>query len=224
MLGDDVNVKVDFLARFVTGKEALQPTNMLEKFLSHSLVKQPVQKHLTKTLKDPMLDYFTRLSSACARTAVGVSMHATQKVEKKTLEVLEGGDRGKKCKVIKTDSVFGPVPLLVKTDSKHTVRKIKDIAFANGAPIFPRVLTGYKHPSTFGVDFFLCIKVMIYGVLFFAHTCGFQAFRLASPLSDAQHHLLFKVTPDGTRWTKGSKSTKFQISQLVISALRRCHA
>ena len=155
MLGDDVNVKVDFLARFVTGKVALQPTNMLEKFLSHLLVKQPVQKHLTKTLKDPMLDYFTRLPSACARTAVGVSMHATQKVEKRTLEleVLEGGDRGKKCKVIKTDSVFGPVPLLVKTDSKHTVRKIKDIAFANGAPIFPRVLTGqsgYKHPSTFG--------------------------------------------------------------------------
>ena len=98
MLGDDVNVKVDFLARFVTVKVALQPTNMIEKFLSHLLVKQPVQKHLTKTLKDPMLDYFTRLSSACARTAVGVSMHATQKVEKRTLEVLEGGDRGKNAK------------------------------------------------------------------------------------------------------------------------------
>ena len=39
-----------------------------------------------------------------------------------------------------------------------------------------------------------------------------------------QHHVLFKVTPDATRRTKTAKCTKYQIFQLMLNGLKRCHA
>ena len=59
MLGNDVNVKVDFLSKFVTGKISGHNSKMLEPLLSHSYVKLPVQKHLVKVMRDPMMNYFT---------------------------------------------------------------------------------------------------------------------------------------------------------------------
>ena len=230
MLGNDVNVKVDFLSKFVTGKISGHNSKMLEPLLSHSYVKLPVQKHLVKVMRDPMMNYFTRLSSACARTAQGVSMHATWKVEKRTLQVLEMGcdtikTSSKKAKIVKTESLFGDIPLVFKNDSRQTVRKIKDIAYGSGANIFPRTLTGFKSATTCAVDFLLSIKVMIYAVIFLVRVCGLNAYAVRSPVTNKQvdRHILFKVTPDGTRRTKRAKCTKFQISQLVVGALRRIH-
>ena len=55
--------------------------------------------------------------------------------------------------------------------------------------------------------------------------CGLNAYAVRSPVTNKQvdRHILFKVTPDGTRRTKRAKCTKFQISQLVVGALRRIH-
>ena len=63
-------------------------------------------------------------------------------------------------------------------------------------------------------------------MFFFSRTCGYHAYRVCGPLrtGSVQHHVLFKVTPDATRRTKTAKCTKYQIFQLMLNGLKRCHA
>ena len=84
-LGKDPEVRVKFVVKYVTGSIPEQNKNIIEAVLAHRQFQKFLGKNIKKVLWSPLRDFFVRLSTACARTARGVSSHGLKMVEKRKI-------------------------------------------------------------------------------------------------------------------------------------------
>ena len=189
MFGDDINARVDFIALYAGGAITEHSTNIIENICSHGRISPFVRSVIKKKLYNPQLDFYVRLSTACACTQKGVSTHATKAVEKRRLSVAACNDKTVitkkgRGKMIQKETLFGPVPFLIKEDTHKTIRKIKDVTFERCEKLVPKPLEIFSNPTVRALNFEECIKFMMYCVVFFQEKQGFNGYKLRGPVRD----------------------------------------
>ena len=226
-LGKDPEVRVKFVVKYVTGSIPEQNKNIIEAVLAHRQFQKFLGKNIKKVLWSPLRDFFVRLSTACARTARGVSSHGLKMVEKRRISALQSIDTlvcTGKGKFVHKQTLFGKVPILMKEDTSVTVRHIKDVALFKAKRLLPQFVSGLSSATSRALHFQQTIKMMVYAVVFFSQNCGFQTYKLIGPdrVRHTDYHILFCITLDGSDRTARGNVQRCRFFNLLSVSCQEC--